>query len=249
MRPRSSDRPPPGLDPIIVSRQCSAPGQGAAPPTSFQPGLPADRVDAHLREAVRELENAEHRAVLWFADMNARRLYRDLGYASMRQYATCALGFSRTRAADFIRLAARLDELPRIRDSIAAGELGYTKARELVKVASPDTEQHWLDAATSASRRDLEARVKRVQQRAQRRRKARTAAQPELMPTEAAARANPEPGATARTGDEDASARPAPRSTPRPAPRSTPRPAPATPPGSSTTTPSPTPSRPPSRCA
>ena len=192
-----SSAPDPGAQRADAHAPAASPDDFASCPTEFQPGLPADRVDAGLRAAVRDLECAEHRAVLWFADMNARRLYRDFGYASMRQYATSALGFSRTRTADFTRLAARLDELPRIRESIAAGDLGYTKARELIKVASPDTEQQWLETAASTSRRDLEARVKRVRKRAQRRRQARAAAQPELTPAQT-------PPAVADDGLDDA---------------------------------------------
>ncbi len=42
-------------------------------------------------------------------------------------------------AGDLLRLAERLEELPQIRESVARGDLGYTKARELVKVASHAT--------------------------------------------------------------------------------------------------------------
>lgn len=138
---------------------------------SYTPDLPAADVDRRLRAAVHALGDAEHNVVVWFAEMRRRRLYCDLGYASMRQYARLALGFSTTRAADFDRLAARLDQLPRIRASVASGELGYTKARELIRVASADSEERWLEEAATASRRELERKVQGVQRRARARRK------------------------------------------------------------------------------
>jgi 5-methylcytosine-specific restriction endonuclease McrA len=143
--------------------------------------LPAAQVDQRLRQAVRELERAEHHAVLLFAELSRRRLYRDLGFSSMRQYAITALGFSSSRAADFIRLAARLDELPRVRDSVARGQLGYTKAREIIKVASPGTEQRWLEEAEQSSRRELEQKVRKTRERAKQRRSAKVD-QAELVP-------------------------------------------------------------------
>ena len=57
------------------------------------------------------------------------------------------LGFSKTRTGDFIRLARQLDQLPAVREALASGELGYTKAREIVSVATPETQDRWLEAA------------------------------------------------------------------------------------------------------
>lgn len=154
---------------------------------AFVPDQPAGEVDRRLRAAVVTLDQAEHVAVTWFAELNRRRLYRDLGYPTMRQYAMGALGFSSSRAGDFTRLAARLDELPRLRESVASGELGYTKAREIVKVASPRTEAQWLEEATTSTRQELEKKVRSVRERAKR--KKVDAAQVELLPVDATERA------------------------------------------------------------
>ena len=145
----------------------------------FQPGRSARCAHDQLVAAVADMEQARHNAVLWFAEIDRRQLYRELGYTSMQQYAAEALRFSRTRLHDFLRLARRLDELPAIRASVASGELGYTKAREIVKVASTKTERQWLAAATSLSRRDLERKVARVRKKARQR---PPAGQGELLP-------------------------------------------------------------------
>ncbi len=73
-----------------------------------------------------------------------------------------------------------------MRASVARGEVGYTKAREIVKVASPETEGQWLEEAAQSSRRELETRVKKTRQEARRRRAAR-AGQGELLPAAEAA--------------------------------------------------------------
>ena len=74
----------------------------------FQRDADAPHAHAALQSAIATLDHAEHCAVLWFADIMQRRLYRELGYSSMNQYAAAALGFSRTRTGDFIRLAGKL---------------------------------------------------------------------------------------------------------------------------------------------
>ena len=85
--------------------------------------------------------------MLWFAEVLRRRLFEELGYSSIYQYSSEALGFSRSRCGDFIQLARKLDALPAVREAVATGRVGYTKAREIVKVATPATERRWLAVA------------------------------------------------------------------------------------------------------
>ena len=95
-----------------------------------------------------------------------RKLYRKLGYSSINHYARCELKFSKTRTGDFVQLARKLEQLPAVRESVAKGELGYTKAREIVKVASPENENGWVEEAKKSSRRDLENKVAVARRRA-----------------------------------------------------------------------------------
>jgi len=136
----------------------------------------ASEVHASLRSSLAALDEARQCAVLWFSEVMRRRLYRGLGYSSMNQYAMQELGFSKTRTGDFMRLAQKLEELPAVREAVASGELGYTKAREIVTVATVDTQGPWLEAARG-SRADLTHEVKRARRAAQ-----TDPAQVELLP-------------------------------------------------------------------
>ncbi len=138
--------------------------------SGFQAGQSAAVADSALKTAVRQMEAAEHRAVLWFADIMNRRLYRMLGYSNMPQYSTTELKFSKTRTGDFIRLARKLEQLPTVKKSLAGGSLGYTNALEIIKVATPITEDKWVAEATSIGHRELAEKVKRVRVKARRRR-------------------------------------------------------------------------------
>ena len=145
---------------------------------SFVSGRPAVQVHSSLKRSLKALDHAQHCSVLWFADVQRRRLFRELGYSSIYQYASEALGFSKSRTRDFVSLASKLDELPKVKKAMAEGNLGYTKAREVVKVATPKTEDSWLKAA-EAPRRELVKQVKRARQVAK-----VDAGQAELMPGE-----------------------------------------------------------------
>ncbi len=145
----------------------------------FVADRPAPEAHAALLAADAAADCARHCAVLWFGEILRRGLHRDLGYASMPQYAKVALGFSASKTTDFMTLAQKLEALPVVRASLAAGRIGYTKAREVVKVATPHTDADWDEAARTRSREELTQRVKAVQAKAKR----RASAQLELTPT------------------------------------------------------------------
>jgi len=127
--------------------------------------MSAAELHARLETALRELKRAERAAVLLFAEIMRRRLYRDLGYATIQLYAAGALGFSRSKTSQFVRLAGQLEDLPQLRDSVASGELGWTKAREVAKVATPASESRWIAEARRSSSRDLERKVRTARKR------------------------------------------------------------------------------------
>ncbi len=126
---------------------------------SFVPGLPARQVDCCFARTVRESERVQRNLVLWFADLVRRRLYLELGYTSIYAYSSERHGFSRSRCAQLLRVVGSLEELPELRRSVAAGEMPWTKAREVVKVATRETEGVWVREAKRVGRRALERKV------------------------------------------------------------------------------------------
>ncbi len=127
--------------------------------------MSAATIHARLQATLRDLRRAERTAVLLFGEILRRKLYRDLGFASIQTYAVEALGFTPSKTSQFVRLAGALEDLPCLRRSVASGELGWTKAREVAKVATPRSEQRWIAAAKLASSRQLERRVRTARQR------------------------------------------------------------------------------------
>jgi 5-methylcytosine-specific restriction endonuclease McrA len=131
----------------------------------FVPGLPAARVDASLRQALVARDRAHECAVLWFADVSTRGLYRQLGHASLQIYATQELGFSDNRYHQFKRLADDLDRLPVLRAAVETGEIGWTKAQQVARVATEATQIAWVTKAATTGRRELEQQVRQARKR------------------------------------------------------------------------------------
>jgi len=144
----------------------------------FRPGQSANNAHTALKTALQTMEKAQQCAVLWFGEILERRLFRELGYSSINQYAKTELGFSATRTGDFLQLCRKLKKLPQVKAKIESGELGYTPARVLMSVVDETNEAGWVDFALNNSRRELERKVKRAKKEA-----ADTAAgQPALIP-------------------------------------------------------------------
>jgi 5-methylcytosine-specific restriction endonuclease McrA len=127
---------------------------------AFTPDRPAAEVDAALRQALHVCDRARECAVLWFAEVQRRALYRALGHASLQLYATQALGFTDNRYWQFKRLADDLDRLPALQKAVAAGDVGWTKAQQVARVATPATQGAWVDRAKTVGRRELEREVR-----------------------------------------------------------------------------------------
>ncbi len=129
-------------------------------------GQTARGVDKALRHALHALSHAHCAAVICFAEILARRLYRELGYSSIHHYAANALGFSPSRTAQFLRLAESLNRLPLLRAAVLNGQLGWTKAVIVADIATERTEAVWLAEAQRLCRPDLARRATLARARA-----------------------------------------------------------------------------------
>jgi hypothetical protein len=135
---------------------------------SFAPDQAAAQVDTALRQALAACDSARECAVLWFAEVQRRALYRELGHASLELYATQALGFSLNRYWQFKRLADDLDRLPVLREAVATGTVGWTKAQQVARVATPQTQVAWVNKAATTGRRELAREVQAARTAARR---------------------------------------------------------------------------------
>jgi hypothetical protein len=93
------------------------------------------------------------------SEMEAANGFRAVGYATFAEYAASVLHMPARQARDLVRVARDLPKLPGLKQAMADGRVGWTKAREIVRVASPDTVDAWVARAEQASSRELEALV------------------------------------------------------------------------------------------
>ena len=102
---------------------------------------------------------AEFELAVLLAELVAGEHFRPLGYASMEEYASIVLDLTARQARDLLRIGKALPGLPKLQATLAAGQLDWTKARELVRVLVSDTEDAWIERAKSVPSRILELQV------------------------------------------------------------------------------------------
>ena len=108
---------------------------------------------AHVRK---ELDAEESRRL---REAEELRIWESHGHGSMLDYMERVLGYKPRAAVDRIRVARALGDLPMMEDALASGALHWTAVRELVRVATKDTEAHWIDEALNMNLREVEELV------------------------------------------------------------------------------------------
>ncbi len=144
----------------------------------YRPDQSAKTVDRQLKSALKIKEAAHQCSLDWFGEIYNRKLFQDLGYGSVNQYAREELGFSNSKIGHFVTLTKKLEKLPQLKNSLSKGELGYTLGRVLVDVVDATNEKQWLNFAKKNSRRKIENEVKKAKVEA----KEKAKRQPSFLP-------------------------------------------------------------------
>src|SRR6187399_1896235 len=79
-----------------------------------------------------------------------------LGYGAFNEYTERLFGYGPRLNQEKLRVAEALEELPETARDLQTGAVSFSLARELTRVATPSTEQEWLEAARGRSVREVE---------------------------------------------------------------------------------------------
>jgi 5-methylcytosine-specific restriction endonuclease McrA len=116
-------------------------------------------LDQRLEQAVEENERSERLICDLLLAMVERRGYEKFGFTDIYYYAEGRFGFSARKTRYLLHLAQQLRRLPRVKEALAQGRLGWTKASRIARVATTEDEVMWLDSALSLSVRELDQKI------------------------------------------------------------------------------------------
>jgi hypothetical protein len=88
------------------------------------------------------------------------RQYYELGHPSVEAYAEAHFQLRRSETREHIRVDRALQDLARLRDAFAAGELGWSVVKAITRVATPEAEEAWLEFARGRRVDEITAEVR-----------------------------------------------------------------------------------------
>jgi hypothetical protein len=112
-----------------------------------------------LLHAARGHRQALHTLALLLVELVDGHHLGALGYASLGEYAAKVLDLPPRQVKDLLRIGRALPGLPKVAAAMQSGALDWTKVRELVRVATPETEAEWVTRAGERTSRVLEQEV------------------------------------------------------------------------------------------
>jgi hypothetical protein len=86
-------------------------------------------------------------------------VHRHLGLGSFGEYVERLFGSRRRTLEDKLRTAEALEQLPELTRTLREGTVSWSAVRELARVATPETEREWLDAAKGRTVHEVERLV------------------------------------------------------------------------------------------
>ena len=116
-------------------------------------------IDQQLRDLARRRGELDATEVVLLNAAEAAAVHLSFDCMSMLEYLEDVVGYAPRTATERLRVAKQLRSLPGTTAALGRGELAFSAARELSRVATGETEATWLAAAAGKSLREIEKLV------------------------------------------------------------------------------------------
>lgn len=122
--------------------------------------LPLQRLEHEIGELAAHIAATTCRWLLLVGEFDRREGWLAWGAKSAADWLSWRCGVAPRAAREQVRVGQRLAELPLVRAAFGRGEISYSKARAISRVASTETEHDLLDLARHATAAQLERLVR-----------------------------------------------------------------------------------------
>ena len=126
-----------------------------------------DALAAAVSTLAAHIHAATYRLLVLIAELDRREVWAAQGALSCAHWLSWACGIDTHTAREKVRVARALGELPLLSEALTKGELGYSKARALTRIATPENEDDLLNIGLHGTAQHVEKFV-RLYRRAKR---------------------------------------------------------------------------------
>ena len=126
-----------------------------------------DTLAAAVSTLAAHIHAATYRLLVLIAELDRREVWAAQGALSCAHWLSWACGIDTHTAREKVRVARALTGLPLLSEALAKGELGYSKARALTRIATPENEDDLLNIGLHGTAQHVEKFV-RLHRRAKR---------------------------------------------------------------------------------
>ena len=119
-----------------------------------------DELAAEICTLTGHINAANHRWLMLIAEFDRRNGWSDGATQSCAHWLNWKCGMGMGAAREKVRVARALESLPKISAAMACGKLSYSKAREITRVASAETEDYLLMIAEHGTAQHVEKLVR-----------------------------------------------------------------------------------------
>ena len=131
--------------------------------SAARPELPMRSIDelaAEICTLAGHINAANHRWLMLVAEFDRRNGWADSATQSCAHWLNWKCGIAMGAAREKVRVARALEKLPKVSAAMASGKLSYSKAREITRVASAETEDYLLMIAEHGTAQHVEKMVR-----------------------------------------------------------------------------------------
>src|SRR4030095_14384264 len=100
---------------------------------------------AALCRLARDKSRYDVQEASWLIEADRLRVWEPLGLGSFVEYCERVLGYTPRQSIERLRVARGLQSLPGRQPAVAAGQVAWSAARELTRIATAETEAAWIE--------------------------------------------------------------------------------------------------------
>jgi len=116
-------------------------------------------IDAEIERLAKQQTALDDEIGRWLLLAARAGVHRALGMGSFVEYVERRLGYPAKMTKERLRVAGRLEQLPRLRELMVSGARSWSAVREITRVVVRRTEDEWIECTEGKTVREIERLV------------------------------------------------------------------------------------------